>query len=498
MRERGAEPGPLSVALDHRAAAPLYRQLYDGVRGAILEGRLQAGQRLPATRVLADELGVSRNTVLLAFDQLLSEGYLQSRTGAGTYVTDDLPDRSLHAPVSASAVNAPVPSRGRLAGRGRLLAGLRVTSRTSIDGSRPFQPGAPALDAFPFGVWARLTARQLRTLPAAAYGYGDPAGYAPLREAVAVYLRTARAVRCEAAQVIIVSGAQQGLDLAARVLLDAGETAWVEDPGYLGTRAALTAAGVRVAPVPVDAEGLQVEAGMASAPEARLAYVTPSYQYPMGVTMSLGRRLQLLAWAAERDAWIVEDDYDSEYRYAGPPLAALQGLDTEGRVIYLGTFSKVLFPALRLGYLVVPPGLVEVFSTARSVADRQGSLLEQAVLTAFIQEGHFSRHVRRMRVLYQERQELLVAAVRRVLEGRLEVAPSDAGMHLLGRLPEGTDDAVVAARAVEAGLMIPPLSLYSLRYRPHPALVLGYPAFDEAAIHTGVRRLAQVLDAEQK
>lgn len=486
----------LHVSLDPDSGVPLYRQLYDALRQAILEGRLRGGQRLPATRVLAGALDVSRNTVLLAFDLLLTEGYIQSRVGAGTFVTEHLPERSLYAPaadvVASSGSGSPA---ARLSQRGQALTSVRVSSRPRGGTQRPFQPGAPALDAFPFDVWSRLTARTLRTMPAAAYGYGDPAGYRPLREAIAVYLRTARAVRCEAEQVIVVGGAQQGIDLVARVLLDEGDAAWIEDPGYRGARAALLGAGVRLVPVPVDAEGLCVEAGEAAEPAARAAYVTPSYGFPLGVTMSLSRRLQLLEWAGRTGAWIVEDDYDSEYRYAGPPLASLQGLDRSGCVLYLGTFSKVLFPALRIGYLVVPPGLVDAFVTAKAVADRQASVLEQAVLTAFIEEGHFSRHLRRMRVLYQARQQRFVDAVRAELVGLLSVDPADAGMHLVGWLPEGTDDEAVSRRAAEHGLMVPPLSFYTLRHRVPPGLVLGYPAFDDAAIDAGVHRLAKVLGA---
>ena len=443
--------------------------------------------------MLAEELGVSRNTIVLAFELLGSEGYLKSRIGSGTFVTDALPEQLLQVASPATRDAVATEADVRLSRRGQLVAGLRITSRGRAAGQRPFQPGAPALDAFPFDVWTRLTARVLRRLSPSAYSYGDPAGYRPLREAIAAYLRTARAVRCTPEQVIVVGGAQQGADLAARLLLDDGDAAWVEDPGYLGARAALASAGARIVAVPVDDEGLRVDAGEAAAPTARLAYATPSYQFPTGATMSLRRRLELLAWATRADAWVIEDDYDSEYRYAGPPLTSLQGLDESGRVIYLGTFSKVLFPALRIGYLVVPPPLVDAFVTAKSVADRQGSVLEQAVLADFIGEGHFSRHLRRMRVLYQERQRLLVEAAARHLSGLLEVAPADAGMHLIGWLPEGADDAEAARRAAAAGLMVPPLSLYGIEPGRRGGLVLGYPAFSGAEIDAAARRLAGVL-----
>ena len=423
-----------TLGLERASSVPLYRQLYDALRDAILSGRLRPGSRLPSTRALADDLGASRNTVLAAFGQLLAEGYLEGRVGAGTTVARTLPETLLRARPEVEGTKQP-GRRPRLSRRGAQLLGTRGGVANAAIAAQPFRPGLPGLDAFPFDLWTRLVARRWRRVPRQLLDYGDPAGYAPLREAIAAYLGEARAVRCEASQVIVVTGAQQAVDLAARVLLDPGDTAWVEDPGYQGARGALIAAGIRLAPVPVDAEGLDVRRGARSAPGARLVYVTPSHQYPLGVTMSLNRRLALLEWASASGAWILEDDYDSEYRYAGRPLAALQGLDTAGRVIYAGTFSKVLFPALRLGYLVVPPELVDAFVAARALADRHSPSVTQAALADFIDGGHFARHVRRTRALYAERQAALVHAARRTLGGLLEVAPAEAGMHLMGWLP---------------------------------------------------------------
>ncbi len=324
-------------------------------------------------------------------------------------------------------------------------------------------------------------------------GYGNSAGYAPLREAIAAYATAARAVRCDPAQVVIVSGSQQGLDLAARVLLDPGDVAWIEEPGYLGARGALLAAGAQLAPVPVDEQGLDVLAGIARSPTARVAYVTPSHQYPLGVTMSLPRRRALLQWAQQSGAWVIEDDYDSEYRYAGRPLAALQGLDTDGSVIYIGTFSKVLFPSLRLGYLIVPPQFVEAFVAARALADRHSPTIDQAVLAEFMLEGHFTRHIRRMRALYASRRDALMAAAQHELHGLLSVAPTEAGMHAVGWLAEGHDDRVASARAAAHGVEVPALSAYALEPLARGGLILGYSALTEAQIAAGVRRLALVL-----
>lgn len=481
------------LALNPESAAPMYRQLYDFLRQAILEGRLLPGQRLPATRVFAAELGVSRNTVMLAFDALLSEGYLQGKMGSGTYVTGTLPDKLLQATQPSSQVSAPPSPRHFLSKRGQAIAGIPVGAVSTPEAIRPFQHGLPAVFDFPFDIWARIAARVLRWMPYHSLGYGEAAGYYPLREAIADYLRTARAVRCDAEQIIIVNGSQQALDLAARVLLDPGETAWVEDPGYFGAKRAFAGAGVEIIPVPLDAEGLDVERGRELDSGARLIYVTPSHQYPLGVTMSLARRLQLLEWANQSAAWILEDDYDSEYRYSGRPLSSLQGLDQHGRVIYLGTFSKVLFPALRIGYLAVPENLANAFIAAKSVSDRHNPLLEQMVLAKFMEEGHFTRHIRRMRVLYQERRQALVRAAEAELKGLLAIQPSDAGMHVIGLFPESADDRAAARRAAEFKITANPLSAYYLEKPGRAGLVLGYSAFNEREITAAVRRLARAL-----
>jgi GntR family transcriptional regulator/MocR family aminotransferase len=355
---------------------------------------------------------------------------------------------------------------------------------------RAFRQGVPALGAFPRALWGRLLARSWRRSSYELLNYG---GQPALHEAIAAYLGTGRGVRCTAEQVIVVAGSQQGLDLAARVLLDPGDAAWIEDPVYPGAYGALLGAGASVTPVPVDDEGLDIAAGVQRCPAARLAFVTPSRQFPLGVTMSLRRRLELLGWATCANAWIIEDDYDSEYRYTGRPLAALQGLDREDRVIYVGTFSKVLFPALRLAYLVVLPDLVDVFSTARFFAVQQPPLLEQSALADFMAEGHFSRHIRRMRTLYAERQAALVEAARGDLAGRLDVQPAEAGMHLLGWLPEGVDDRLASQRAAAHGVDAFPLSRYCLESVHRGALVLGYTAVDEHEIRRGVSGLARAL-----
>jgi GntR family transcriptional regulator/MocR family aminotransferase len=524
MSRRASSAPLLDLALDPSAAgAALHRQLYDRVRDLVLSGRLAPGARLPSSRGLARDLGCGRNTVVAAYDQLFSEGYLEGRHGSGTYVSRVLPEERLAAPRPAPAVpgrgSQGAAGPGRLSAQGRALAALRTEAARGDGGvpARAFTPGIPELGAFPFEVWGRLLGRAWRRPPESLARHGEAAGFRPLREAIARYLCGVRALRCDWTQVIVTSGAQQGLDLAARLLLDPGASAWIEEPGYLGLRGPLLAAQAQLVPLPVDRDGVSVAEGRRRAPAARLAVVTPSHQYPLGVTMSLARRLELLDWAREAGAWIVEDDYDSEFRYAGRPLAALQGLDADragddgaggagrtsggGRVIYLGTFSKILFPSLRLGYLVVPPGLAEPLTRARAALDDRPSMVAQPALAAFFEDGHFAAHVRRMRLRYGARRDCLLEAAKRHLDGLLELTPDAAGLHLVARLAPALaarmDDRQAAARAAAAGLATPALSSYYLNRDPdappEQGLLLGYAAVSEPEIEAGIAALARAL-----
>jgi GntR family transcriptional regulator/MocR family aminotransferase len=496
MAKRAVGPIITGLRLDRSAPLPLYRQIYEGLRAAILQRRLAPGARLPSTRTVARDLGISRYTVVEAFLQLLSEGYIEGKAGSGTYVTRTLPEELLHSSRPRRTAPAPLPASRLPSQRStvqRTLGWHLVVSRWARqDSDLAFQVGVPALEAFPGALWGRLVARYGRNMSARRLGYLDPAGYQPLREAIAAYLSMARGVTCTAEQVIVVSGAQQGIGLSAQALLNPGDTVWVEEPGYFGAKGALLGAGARLVPVPVDPEGVDVGVGQALCPTARLACVTPSHQFPLGVTMSLSRRLALLAWARQADAWILEDDYDSEYRYVGKPLTALQGLDTTGRVIYVGTFSKVLFPALRLGYVVVPSDLIEAFLATRLFMDMHPPWVEQLVLAEFMAAGHFARHIRRMRTLYAERQAALVEAAR-PLAGRLEVGPAEAGMHLVGWLPPGSDDQALAQFLARFQVSARPLSRFCLEPTPQRALLLGYAAVPIPAIQEGVRRLVTAL-----
>ena len=484
---------PFSLTLKGASRLPMHRQLYDELREAVLTGRLAPGARLPSTRALAQELGVSRNTVMNAFDQLLAEGYLEGKVGSGTYVAGKLPEDLLLARGGARKEPQAGVSGGVLSHRGSILSATPVIPPRPHCEPRVFRPGPPAAEPFPWKTWLRLLSARWRGPSREMLAYGEPAGYQPLREAIAAYVRSARAVRCEASQVIVVSGSQLGMDLAARLLLDPGDAVWTEDPGYLGIRGVLLGAGARVIPVPVDDEGMVVREGIARCPDARMAYVSPSHQFPMSVTMSLPRRLALLDWLSRSGAWVIEDDYDSEYRYSGRPIAALQGLDFTGRVIYVGTFSKVLFPSLRLGYLVLPPNLVDAFTAARALGDRHSPLIEQAVLADFISEGHFARHIRRMRSIYGERQQALLEAAQQELAGIAELQAVESGMHLVAWLPRGMDDRAASQAAMEYGVEAPALSSYAIEPQPRPGLLLGFAAFSTREIREGVTRLAAAL-----
>jgi GntR family transcriptional regulator / MocR family aminotransferase len=482
------------VPVERGSSIPLREQLYRLLREAILDGRLAAAARLPSTRVVARQTGLARQTVVEAFEQLVAEGYAIPRQASGTYVADTLPDDLLQArPRRRPAGPVPAGPRG-LSKRGAALASIQFAAAHHHEVPRLFETGTPALAEFPFELWARLIANQLRRKPIDLLGYGDAAGYRPLREAIAAYVSAVRAARCNADQVIITGGTQHAVHLAAQVLLDPGDTVWVEEPGYLGGRGALLASGAHLVPIRVDGEGLDVVAGSVSWPNARVALVTPSRHYPLGIVMSLQRRRALLEWARRAGAWVLEDDYDSEYRYTGRPLASLQGLDTDGRVVYVGTLSKVLFPALRLGYLIVPPVLVEAFTHARALGDRQGPTLDQAVLAEFIAEGHLARHIRRMRALYAARHAALLELSRRELAGLLEVEPAEAGLHVIGWLPEGVDDRAVSERVAAAGLEATALSRHYLGPPPlRGGLLLGFSAFAEAQLASGMSRLATLL-----
>ena len=486
---------PPEAVPDRGSGVPLYRQIYQSLRAAILSGRLPPGTRLPATRAAALELGVARNTVIAVFEQLADEGFVSSRVGAGTQVAEvdaavlRRTSARTGARTGAQPGGAPQAGGASLSERGRALAGVE---RGSV-AVGAFQTGLPDLASFPHQAWARLLARHARAPAVDRLGYGDAAGDPALRAAIAAYVAAARGVNCTPAQVIVVTGAQAALDLAARMLLDPGDRAWIEEPGYPGARAALLAAGARIEPVPVDADGMDVAAGQASCPGARLAYITPSCQYPVGATLVLERRLRLLDWAGRAAAFVIEDDYDSEYRYRGRPIASVQGLDPHGRVVYVGTFAKTMLPALRVGYLVVPERLAGAFATAVRNTGQTAPQPVQGALAEFIDSGRYGAHVRRMRNRYAQRQALLLALAGTHLRGLLELAPTDAGMQVAAWLARGADDRAVVEAGRRAGLALRPLSPYWVGPGARPGLHLGYAAVPEEAMEPAVLRLVRLL-----
>jgi GntR family transcriptional regulator/MocR family aminotransferase len=438
-------------------------------------------------------VGVSRLTVVNAFQQLIAEGFLEAKRGAGSFVASGLPGSLPLIPADPGDGAQAVGRRGpRLSRRGESLA---AGADRPTPGTSPFSPNQPAYEEFPFSKWSRLWSRCWRRPGMDMLNYGDPLGYEPLRREVALYLADARGVRCDASQVIIVSGAQKAIGLAAMVLLDPGDTVWMEDPGYVTMRELIHAYGARVAAVPVDQDGLNVKAGIAMAPAARMVVVTPSRQYPLGVLMSLPRRLELLEWAQTNRAWIIEDDCDSEFRFAGRPLASMQSLDTSGREIYIGTFSKVLFPSLRMGYLVVPPDLVDATRMACQVIDKAASTIPQVVLAEFMAEGHFTTHIRRMRSVYHERHDAFIDASHRYLAGLLDVRAADSGMNVIGWLADEINDLDAQGRARVDGIVTNRMSYYYCDAPPRSGLHLGFCNTPPAEMSRHLQKLGEGLES---
>jgi GntR family transcriptional regulator / MocR family aminotransferase len=485
------KPSTLPLNLrEPRAGLPLYRWLYEELRSAILAGHLRSGSRLPATRDLAEQYGLSRPTIVSAFEQLRSEGYVEGKVGSGTYVSQTLPEELLQAPRAKS----PARAQGRKIRLSAYARRLKPLAGAEYHPARAFRANQPALDAFPTDLWAQVAARRLRRVSTNLLAGGEALGYRPLREAVAEYLNTSRGVKCSADQVLIISGVQEALDRTAHLLLNPGDPVWLEEPGYPGAASTFHAVGAKICAVPLDAEGLDLEAGRKRWPAPRLVYVTPAHQFPLGVTMSLGRRLSLLEWARRWRTIIFEDDYDSEYRYSGRPIPALQGLDRAGAVIFAGSFTDVLFPALRLGYMVVPADMVDIFAAAEAVSTHHPPLIDQAILCDFIREGHFARHVRRMRQLYAERLGVLVESARQRLAGLLEISDVEAGLRTVGWLEGRISAAQAAQAAAERDVEAVPLNRYAYGRIKRQGLVLGFAAVDGKELRRGVEELARALE----
>ena len=488
-----------TINLERSASVALHRQLYRAIRDKIITHQLLPGDRMPSSRALSEEAGLGRNTVVNAYNQLLAEGLLESSVGSGTIVSSSLPEELLrdgsdhdagrtagrHGPSAGDSDGLPGISE-----RAAALQDVPYLEQTRLV---PFTPSFPHIDERFITVWGSLMNRAWRRMARNQFGYPSALGYHPLREAIASYLRTSRGVKCVSRQVIITDGAQQALNLTAQLLLNPGEAVWIEDPSYDGAKAAFRNVPARLVPVPVDAAGFDMEAALATDSSARAVYISPSNQYPMGVAMDLNRRLQLIRWAEENASWIIEDDYDSEFRYGGDPVMSLQGIDRSERVIYVGTFSKVLFPGLRLGYMVAPMDLVEPIHALRAHADRGSPLFEQIVLNDYIREGHFSRHIRRMRKLYADKRASLLTALHEHLGDLVEMNDCGAGLHIVVRLPEGVDDNVVSLALRTRGYEVPSLSSYALKRSERGGLLFGFTALAKEDMDGAVARIRPVL-----
>ena len=484
----------LNLQLNPKSSVSLYHQLYTALRQKILSGVLDAGMKLPSTRGLSDRLGISRNTVSIAYDQLMSEGYLDASRGSGTYVSKQLPDDLMQADDSQiSKKHGSKQLHGELGKLGKLLKeeGRYEAKNTPI--LFPFRHGRPDYPSFPLRTWRRILFRHYRTLQSDVLDYTfDSRGHAPLREAIVGYLGRARAVRCDADQIVIVNGSQQALDLIARVLLNSGDRVAVEDPGYLGARRAFLASEASLQPVPLDDFGIDLEK-LSRLRNIRMAYVTPSHQFPAGNVLPLSRRLELLDLAKRQKFWLIEDDYDSEYRYEGRPIPALQGLDESGCVIYVGTFSKVLYPALRIGYLVIPEALVPIFRKAKWLNDRQSPMLEQYALADFIKDGHLERHIRKMRRLYDRRRGVLVDSLRKEFGDNVEIRGENAGMHVLIRFKSKLSDAEMIRRAADHDVNLLSSADYYLLKPRRGEFIFGYANLPDSKIREGIHRLGIAL-----
>lgn len=480
-----ASPAMHLVHRPDSTGTPLHVQVYRQLREWILAGTLRAGARLPSARTLARDLGISRNTVEAAFAQLRVEGFITRRVGSGTVVATTAAEVAPFAQRPATTPDASVPT-ARLSRRGAVIARLGIAE---MEEDRLSSVGATDVRGFPSEVWRRMLARRARDGGAGILRSGDPFGLRPLREAVADHVRLTRGAVCDASRVVIVNSTQQAIDLATRILLDPGDAAAMEEPGYPSARAALAASGATVHHIPVDADGLRVDRLRAHR-TVRLAYVTPSHQYPLGMTLSLPRRLALLQWAATGDRWIIEDDYDSEFRYARHPLAALQGLDRRGRVLYVGTWNKVLFTGLRLAYLILPAPLVEPFAAARRVTDGFSSPLLQAVLADFLSGGHFAAYLRQARAHYEACRDTLVAEIAARWGTAVTVGPSDTGLHLVTHLRSRADESRLARRAKGHGLVLTPLSRHYAGEPRQRGLLISYGGSNPAAIRKAIRELA--------
>lgn len=479
------------ISIDKKLDKTINSQLYDQLKDGIFGGMLRPLDRMPSTREMSRELKISRNTVLQVFEQLTMEGFFETKTGAGTFISRNVEKFSYPKQKSAPPVQKSAHTVARPYGLNDTFKG----HISELEPLRPFQQSIPLISEFPFPTWTRISAAVHKNMHLLHLGYDDAQGYLPLRKALCDHLRISRSINCEAENMVIVNGSRQALHLAAEILLNKGDQCWMEDPGYQGATSALQRFGAQICPVPITNDGMDLNYAMQHYPKAKLAYVTPSHQFPMGNTMPLGERLKLLNWAKDNSMWIIEDDYDSEFRYNGRPIPALQGMDTNGNVIYIGNLSKVLLPALRLGYMIFPSNaMARQFAIGKSVIEGQSNIINQAIVAEFIRQGHFSRHIRRMRVLYKKSQDDLVSLINLHLKNKLTPAPVEAGMHMLAWLPTGINAKLIADEALKEGLIIHNINQFCIKFDHPNGLILGFTGFSFSQMEAAILKLKQVLD----
>ncbi|WP_226893328.1 MocR-like pyridoxine biosynthesis transcription factor PdxR [Nisaea sediminum] len=494
MVKRAAGALLSAIRIDHDSSRLLASQIASSIREIILAGGLRGGDRLPATRTLARDLGVSRTTMVEVFERLISEGLLEARTGAGTYVSDSVRLGDGDGGSEKPPKEAPRTTKADVRAPVNLGTGFAVRLPHTV---RAFTTALPAVDMFPVAQWTRQSNKHWREQRDLVLGYGSATGFPPLRRAIAAHLKANQGINCDEEQIFVTNGAQHGFHIIASMLLKQGDKVWFENPGAIGAQNALRAAGGDLVPLPIDSDGLDVAAGLERAPDFRLAFVTPLHQQPLGVTMSLERRFALLNAAEAADAWIIEDDYDGEFYYGTHPIPTLKSIDHADRVFYVGTFSKTLFPALRLGYILAPPPFVPILNHLFESWLPSAPLNSQAIVAGFMDEGHFATHLRRMRRIYTERYQILMQCASEQLDGLLTVKPTDTGLHTTGRLASGLAENAVAEAANDAGITVTPFGRYAMTPLDKTGLVLGFSGVPPEDIEQGVRGLARILEAEQ-
>ncbi|SDS66819.1 transcriptional regulator, GntR family [Mucilaginibacter mallensis] len=479
------------ISINKNQGATIHHQLYEQLKNGIYDGMLRSGERMPSSREMSTEFKISRNAVLQVFEQLTMEGFFEAKTGSGTFISKNADKLSR----SKNKAIYPVQKSEHYIARPHGLNDAFKDHVSALEPLHPFQPSIPLVSEFPFPAWARISAGVHKKMDKLHLGYDDAQGYWPLRKALCDHLRISRSVNCDPENMLIVNSSRQALHLIAEILLKNGDQCWMEDPGYPGATSAIKRFGGQICPIPIINDGMDLNFAAYHYPKAKLAYVTPSHQFPMGNTMALSERVKLLNWAKDNHMWIIEDDYDSEFRYNSRPIPALQGLDTNGNVIYIGNVSKVILPALRLGYMVFPTkGMARQFATGKSVIEGQSNIITQATISEFITQGHFSRHIRRMRILYKKAQDDLVSLINLYLKNRLYPVPVEAGMHFVAWLPSNINAAVIANEALKEGLIIQTLNQYSIKSDNQNGLILGFTGFSFVGMEAAILILKRVLD----